>query len=112
VKTGDVPTCDYGNNDSPRITYGVSLVTTKGIDYWRGSGNVKVERLEVGGYAAVRLTLAGTSTVDCAVAVDVADGQQLYVDFSPVGEAHSQEKMCDNAKRAAELALATLPTLA
>lgn len=111
VKTGDVPTCSYGNNTSPRITYGVGLVTTKGIEYWRGNGNVDVEKIDVSGYAAVQLTLKGTSTLDCAVAVDVADGQQLYVDFSPTGQQVPQEQMCDNARRAAEFALTTLPTL-
>ncbi|NUT51244.1 MAG: DUF3558 domain-containing protein [Saccharothrix sp.] len=110
VKTGDVPTCDFTGR-SPRITYGVALVTDKGIEYWRGDGNVEVEQIEVSGYPAVQLTLTGTSTLDCSVAVDVADGQQLYVDFSPLGEEPSQEQMCDNAKRAAGLALATLPTL-
>ena len=112
VKAGDEPTCEYDNNDSPRITYGVGLVTTKGIEYWRGSGNVAVKQIDVSGYAAVQLTFKGTSTVDCAVSVDVADGQQLYVDFSPIGQTPSQEQMCDNAKKAAELALVTLPTLA
>lgn len=112
VKTGEVPVCDYGNNSSPRITYGVGLVTNKGIDHWRdGGGNVDVEEIEIGGYSAVQLTLEGTSTLDCSVAVDVADEQQLYVDFSPVGDEPSQEQMCDNAKKAAELALVTLPTL-
>lgn len=111
VKTGDVPTCDYTNNRSPRITYGVAVVTAKGIEYWQGGGNVEVQQIEVSGYPAVQLTLTGTSTLDCSVAVDVSDGQQLYVDFSPVGQESSQKQMCDNAKRAAELALVTLPTL-
>ncbi|MEV1114285.1 DUF3558 domain-containing protein [Actinosynnema sp. NPDC049800] len=112
VKAGDEPVCAYDNNDSPRVTYEVGLVTSKGIEYWRGSGNVAVKQVEVGGYSAVQLTFKGTSTVDCAVSVDVADGQQLYVDFSSIGQTPSQEQMCDNAKKAAELALVTLPTLA
>ncbi|TQM82162.1 uncharacterized protein DUF3558 [Saccharothrix saharensis] len=112
VKAGDEPVCAYDNNDSPRVTYEVGLVTSKGIEYWRGTGNVAVERIEVGGYPAVQLTFKGTSTVDCGVSVDVAEGQQLYVDFSSIGQTPSQEQMCDNAKKAAELALVTLPTLA
>lgn len=112
VKTGDVPTCEYSGVDTSRVNYGVGLVTTKGIEYWRGSGNVDVERFDIGGYPAVQLTLTGTDEFDCAVSLDVADGQQLYVDFSAIGAKPTQEQMCDNAKKAAELALATLPSLA
>ncbi|GGP80638.1 DUF3558 domain-containing protein [Saccharothrix coeruleofusca] len=111
VDTGDVPVCDYSTNGSPRFSYGVGLVTAKGIEYWRGSGNVDVRRTDVGDYNAVELTLSGTEN-SCAVSVDVAEGQQLYVDYRPIGQKPSQEQMCQNAKKAAEFALVTLPTLA
>lgn len=111
VDTGDVPVCDYSTNGAPRFSYGVGLVTAKGIEYWRGSGNVDVRRTNVSDYNAVELTLSGTEN-SCAVSVDVAQGQQLYVDYRPIGQKPSQEQMCQNAKKAAEFALVTLPTLA
>ena len=109
---GKVPLCDYAGIGSPRFGYGIGLVTSKGIEHWQGSGNVDVERTEVSGYLAAQVVLTGTNDVMCTIAVDVADGQHLLVDFTPQGDEHTQDKMCQNAKKAAELALVTLPTLA
>ncbi|XVS64266.1 DUF3558 domain-containing protein [Actinosynnema sp. CA-299493] len=108
---GKFPLCDYSSTSSPRFGYGVGLVTSKGIEHWQGNGNVDVERTEVSGYPAAQVVLSGTDDVLCSIAVDVADGQQLLVDFNPLGDEFSQDKMCQNAKKAAELALVTLPTL-
>lgn len=108
---GEFPLCDYSSTSLPRFGYGVGLVTSKGIEHWQGNGNVDVERTEVSGYPAAQVVLTGTDNVMCSVAVDVADGQQLLVDFNPLGDDFSQEQMCQNAKKAAELALVTLPTL-
>ncbi|MEU4741296.1 DUF3558 domain-containing protein [Actinosynnema sp. NPDC023658] len=108
---GKFPLCDYSSNGTPRFGYGVGLVTSKGIDHWQGNGNVDVERTEVSGYPAAQVVLSGTDNVMCSIAVDVADGQQLLVDFNPLADDYPQDKMCQNAKKAAELALVTLPTL-
>jgi hypothetical protein len=108
---GTFPLCDYSSTKSPLYGYGVGLVTSKGIEHWKGSGNVDVSRTEASGYPAAQVVLSGTDNVMCSIAVDVADGQQLLVDFNPVGDDYSQEEMCQNAKKAAELALVTLPTL-
>jgi hypothetical protein len=108
---GKFPLCDYAGIGSPRFGYGIGMVTSAGIEHWQGNGNVDVERTEVSGYPAARLVLSGTSTVMCSIAVDIADGQQLLVDFNPIGDDYPQDKMCQNAKKAAELALVTLPTL-
>lgn len=109
---GKFPLCDYSSTSLPRFGYGVGLVTSKGIEHWQGNGNVDVERTEVSGYPAAQVVLTGTNDVMCSIAVDVADGQHLLVDFNPLGDDFSQDKMCQNAKKAAELALVTLPTLA
>ncbi|MFJ6670706.1 DUF3558 domain-containing protein [Actinosynnema sp. NPDC091369] len=109
---GKFPLCDYTGIGSPRRGYGIGLVTSAGIEHWQGSGNVDVERTEVSGYPAAQVVLTGTNDVMCSIAVDVADGQHLLVDFNPLGDDFSQDKMCQNAKKAAELALVTLPTLA
>ncbi|MGW4109610.1 DUF3558 domain-containing protein [Actinosynnema sp. NPDC004786] len=108
---GKFPLCDYSSTSAPRFGYGVGLVTGKGIEHWQGNGNVDVEHTEVSGYPAAQVVLSGTDDVMCSIAVDVADGQQLLVDFNPLGDEYSQEQMCQNAKKAAELALVTLPTL-
>jgi hypothetical protein len=110
-KAGPTPTCDYLNSDTG-IGYGVTLGTSKGLDYWlTGSGNVDVKPIQVSSYGAVELKLTGTLAFDCAVAVDVAQGQQLYVDFIPTTTIKpSQDVMCGNAAKGAGLALATLQT--
>jgi hypothetical protein len=108
---GSFPLCDYSTRGAPRFGYGVGLVTSKGIEHWQGNGNVDVTRIEVSGYQAAQLVLTGTDDVMCSVAVDVAEGQQLLVDFNPTGGDYSQDQMCQNAQKAAELALTTLPTL-
>ncbi|GAA3880972.1 hypothetical protein GCM10022243_52000 [Saccharothrix violaceirubra] len=110
VKDGsEDPVCNYGNNSSPRIIYGVGLVIGSGIDHWTGNGNVDVKPTTVGGYSAVTLTFKG-APVDCALAIDIAGGQQFYFDYEP-GQAAAQDVMCQNAVKGAELALATLQTL-
>ena len=108
---GKIPLCDYAGIGSPRFGYGIGVVTSTGIEHWQGNGNVDVERTDVSGYPAAQVLLSGTSTVMCTIAVDVADGQHLLVDFNPQGDGFPQDKMCQNAKKAAELALVTLPTL-
>ncbi|WP_433266459.1 DUF3558 domain-containing protein [Actinosynnema sp. CS-041913] len=109
VKTGEVPTCEFRGDLS--TNYGVAVIADKGIDYWTGKGNTDVSESEVAGFAAKQISLSGVEA-DCAVAVDVADGQQLYVDFLPVGSKKpSKDEMCRNVAQGAEFALTTLQTL-
>ncbi|GAA3880952.1 hypothetical protein GCM10022243_51970 [Saccharothrix violaceirubra] len=109
LKNGSqAPLCNYGTTGAPWHSYGVGLVTSAGIDYWDESGNIDVKAVEVSGYRAATLGLSGVDAF-CAVVVDVADGQQLYVDYHV--DDQSQDVMCQNAAKGAELALATLRTL-
>ncbi|GAA3880965.1 hypothetical protein GCM10022243_51990 [Saccharothrix violaceirubra] len=109
LKNGsNTPLCSYMTSSAPRHSYGVGLVTSAGIDYWDESGNIDVKAVEVSGYRAATLGLSGVDAF-CAVVVDVADGQQLYVDYHV--DDQSQDVMCQNAAKGAELALATLRTL-
>ena len=105
------PGCFYENGNN--YSYIVLPATNKGIDYWlEGSGNVTAKPVDVTGYGAAEITFIGAEKVDCAVAVDVAEGQQLYVSYKPrVKKDESQQQMCANAKKAASLALETLKTL-
>jgi len=111
-KTGKpAPTCRNRATGEKIFSYNVSLVTDRGVDYWQGGGNLDVDQKEVAGFAAYQIKLTGTSTGDCVITVDVADGQQLFVQFLPISEGFTQDQMCQNAKQGAEMALATLQTL-
>lgn len=103
--------CFYENGNN--YSYIVLPATNKGINYWLGgTGNVTAKLIDVSGYGAAEITFTGVEKVDCAVAVDVADSQQLYVSYKPrVKKDESQQQMCANAKKAAALALETLKTL-
>ncbi|MEV0676769.1 DUF3558 domain-containing protein [Actinosynnema sp. NPDC050436] len=106
------PSCSYTNNSAKAFGYHVTLVTTEGIGYWDGSGNLDVSPKTVAGYDAAQIFLKGTSTGDCSITLDVADGQQLYVQFLPLSpKAFTQDEMCQNATKGAESALSTLRTL-
>lgn len=93
------------------FSYAVDLVTGKGIEHWKGSGNQDVASSKVSDFPAKRVTFKGTDKFECSVAVDVADGQQLFVQYLPIGRDEPQETLCQKAEKGAELALATLQTL-
>lgn len=104
------PGCSYDN--SLQYSYSVATVTGKGVEFWRSGGNVDTKTGEVAGFGAVQITFLGTDSVDCALALDVADGQQLFLEYSPTTKkGESQQQLCDNVKKAAGLALETLKTL-
>ncbi|MBP2339722.1 hypothetical protein JOF41_005900 [Saccharothrix coeruleofusca] len=105
------PTCRYHSNGRTLFSYNISLVSGEGVDYWEGSSNLEVRSESVSGFSAYRYKLSGTFQAYCSYAVDVADDQQLVVQFLPIGEGFSQDRMCQNSARGAELALATLQTL-
>ncbi|WP_447004792.1 DUF3558 domain-containing protein [Saccharothrix isguenensis] len=105
------PTCRNRANGKTLFSYNVVLVADGGVEHWEGGSNLDVHPKSVAGFAAYQLTLTGTSEGYCSYSVDVADGQQLYVQFIPVGDGFTQDQMCQNAAKGAELALATLQTL-
>jgi hypothetical protein len=103
------PACFYQNNLD--YTYTVGVVTHNGVPYWlRNGGTVETKLVDVSGYGAAEIKFTGTNDVDCAIAVDVADGQQLFVSYKPLN-AEPQEQMCGKAKTTAGLALVTLKNL-
>ncbi|WP_306743940.1 DUF3558 domain-containing protein [Saccharothrix yanglingensis] len=107
----DSPGCSFQGNSRPLFSYEVTLIADEGIGYWEGPSNLEIEQKTVAGFGAYEVRLAGTSKFDCALAVDVADGQQLFVSFLPIGEGFTQDQMCENAAKGAEMALTTLQTL-
>jgi hypothetical protein len=111
IKGKDSPGCSFQSNSRPLFSYEVALIADEGVDYWQAGGNLDVAQKSVAGFGAYQVTLTGTTKGDCALAVDVADGQQLFVSFLPIGDGFTQDQMCQNAAKGAELALATLQTL-
>ncbi|MFC6091411.1 DUF3558 domain-containing protein [Saccharothrix lopnurensis] len=111
IQGKDSPGCSFQANSRPVFSYEVALVADEGVSYWQGGGNLDVERKTVAGFGAYQVTLAGTTDADCALAVDVAEGQQVFVSFLPITDAFTQDEMCQNATKGAEMALATLQTL-
>ena len=103
--------CFYENGT--KYGYTVVGLTNRDIRGWLdGGGNTTSKLLDVAGFGAAQIVLTGTEGVNCAVAVDVSDGQALYVNYSPTTQkGESQEQMCANAKKAATLAVETLKTL-
>lgn len=106
-----LPACLYKN--SVNYSYIVVPASSKGVGYWiDGGGNVTAEVVDVAGYGAAEIKFTGVDAFDCAVSVDVAEGQQLYVSYKPSSSTkETQQQMCDKAKKAAGLALETLKTL-
>jgi hypothetical protein len=111
IEDRKMPGCSFRTNSRPLYSYEVTLISDEGVGYWQSGGNLDVVPKTVAGYGALQVTLAGTSKADCALAVDVADGQQLFVSFLPIGDNFTQDEMCQNAAKGAEMALTTLKTL-
>ncbi|WP_188316702.1 DUF3558 domain-containing protein [Solihabitans fulvus] len=111
VHTGPVAACML-NPSGPSATYRVVAVPNTGVGYWFDVVNMSTQVIDVSGFPAVRATFSGSAGVAaCSIAVSVADNQQLLVDFTPDDRQFSQEQMCQNAQKAAGLALATLQTI-
>jgi hypothetical protein len=111
IEDEKMPGCSFRSNSRPLFSYDITLITNVGAGYWRGSGNLDVVEKTIAGYGALQVTLAGTTKGDCALAIDVADGEQLFLSFLPIGDNFTQDEMCQNVAKGAEMALTTLQTL-
>lgn len=110
IEDRKMPGCSFRANSRPLFSYDLTLISDEGAGYWKG-GNLDVVPKTVAGYGALQVTLAGTTKGDCALAVDVADGQQMFISFLPIGDNFTQDQMCQNVAKGAEMALTTLQTL-
>ncbi|SEP76712.1 Protein of unknown function [Lentzea xinjiangensis] len=108
---GKQPGCFYENG--LKYTYTVVGLTNRDIRSWlNGGGNTTSKLIDVAGFGAAEIVLTGTEGVNCSVAVDVSEGQALYVNYSPTTQkGESQDQLCGNAKKASALAVETLKTL-
>ncbi|GAB3912310.1 DUF3558 domain-containing protein [Kibdelosporangium lantanae] len=106
------PLCSMDGGDGKVFwNYELTLVTTEGVASWfNGKHNVDVKLVDVGGFGAAQYKILGTSNVDCATAVDVANGQQMVMQFKPSRNSFTQSQMCQKSEQAAGLALQALQT--
>lgn len=108
-----VPYCGMdGGEDKVFWSYELTLVTNQGIAPWfDGTRPVDAKLVNVGGFGAASYKGTGTTTVDCSTAVDVANGQQMIVTFTPTTRGKfTQEQMCQKSQQAAGLALQAVQT--
>jgi Protein of unknown function (DUF3558) len=103
-------------NEPPFYRFNIIAVTNEGIEAWlTGKRNVEAKLSSVAGYAAATYWLRGANgrnTDGCTTSVDVASGQQLYVDTNnDGGHSFTLEQLCQRAEGAAALAVQTLQTL-
>ncbi|MEV0086329.1 DUF3558 domain-containing protein [Saccharopolyspora sp. NPDC050642] len=119
---GGRPVVKNGNNyngcsfagAAGKVNFGISLrVVPEGLDAFAPKiAAVKAKTAktyEVNGFGAVQAQVPGGESLGCAVFVDAAEGQTLYVDLSlttPGGM--NNDQMCERAKQAAEAAVTTL----
>ncbi|WP_222718872.1 DUF3558 domain-containing protein [Actinokineospora xionganensis] len=102
----------------PYYDYAALLITSEGIGPWlTGKRNVDADLISVAGFAAAKTVFKGSSNErnshECAVSVDVAEGQQLMVSMNLTSRnAFTQDQICQMTEKAAEMAVTTLQTLA
>ncbi|MGH3862664.1 DUF3558 domain-containing protein [Actinokineospora sp.] len=102
----------------PYYDYSALLITSEGIGPWlTGKRNVDADLISVAGFAAAKTVFKGASnernSQECAVSVDVAEGQQLMVSMSLTSRnAFTQDQICQMTEQAAGMAVTTLQTLA
>jgi hypothetical protein len=105
------PTCGLEQSREPFDPIDLMVVTSEGAESWlSGNRNVDAWPVTVGGYPAVDYKLAGSEDTECVTSVDIADNQQLIVDFIPL-ERRDYKQLCQTTEQVATMALQTLQTL-
>jgi uncharacterized protein DUF3558 len=107
----EAPTCGLEQSREPFDAVDVMVVTTEGSETWlSGDRNVDAWKVSVGDYPAVDYKIMGSDDVECVTSVDVADGQQMIVDFIPL-ERRDYKELCQTTEKVAAMALQTLQSL-
>ncbi|MGH3879711.1 MAG: DUF3558 domain-containing protein [Actinophytocola sp.] len=105
------PTCGLEQSREPFDAIDLMVVTSEGAESWlTGDRNVDAWLVSVGGFPAVDYKIKGSEDVECVTALDVADGQQMIVDFIPL-ERRDYKELCQVTEQVAAMALQTLQTL-
>ena len=106
------PGCNWSHfPDEPRDSYFVQLVTGRGAEYALAS-TTGARVVDTEGFAAVETQRDRSYPVEhhCVLLVDVADGQNLWVQYDYDGSTvpMSRELACEKARNAAGMAVQTL----
>jgi hypothetical protein len=94
----------------PFVSYSMIAMTTTDASFWL-EHNAAAKVLDVGGFPAVEFRIRGAEEADCAVAVGVAEGQQLHFSMLAISEDLTGDELCQRNMQVAEMAVATLQTL-
>ena len=95
--------------DGPIELYGILVDRSRGAEQFVGSGDARI--VDVSGFSAVEYLPVGAPVDNyCKLSIDVAQGQNLAVDYAYYGSAlaMTRELGCDKAHTAAEMAVRTL----
>jgi hypothetical protein len=102
----------YVDDQEPFYEYSAMAVTFEGVEAWlTGKRNADAELASVQGFPAARFKFRGVEDEGCWIAVGVADKQYLVVQMQPTSRGFTQEKICQMALDATNMALTTLQTL-
>jgi len=102
----------YVDDQEPFYEYSALAVTFEGVEVWlTGKRNVDAELTSVQGFPAAQFKFRGVEGEGCWFAVGVADKQYLAVQMQPTSRGFTQEKLCQMALDATNMALTTLQTL-
>ncbi|MCI2419241.1 DUF3558 domain-containing protein [Saccharopolyspora sp. K220] len=115
---GGRPVVKNGNNyngctflgQSGNAQFGITLrIVPEGLAEFSKKLAGAPETIDVNGFGAVQGQIPGAESLGCAVFVDAAEGQTLYVDFGLTSPgALNNQQMCERAKQAAEAAVTAL----
>jgi hypothetical protein len=104
VYGGQVSRCSVvGTTPTGTVATSTTLVTTAGVDRFDTSGRIRIVPTRATGFPALVMYPNG-STDYCGIAIDVASGQLIEIQFSDVGSTPpiDQDDLCQNGLRVAE----------
>lgn len=112
------PAVKNGNNyngcaytpDGTGVSTGVAVrVVPEGLEPFMAKMPGSQPTQAINGFGAVQSQVPGAEGLGCAVLVDAAEGQTLYVDLTLLSPgALNNQQMCDKAKQAAQATVTTL----
>lgn len=105
-----VPECRY-MHPTKFVFYRIIFDQWYGVDYWPNLlvNTYESKMIKVSEYPAVRYYSKRTSNDGCGVAIGTAEKQQLNITFRPhANKSFTQDQMCQEALKMAEMALAGL----
>lgn len=107
------PACGYSSSKSAAHGYSVSVVTSAGARTWFTEPDTTAVETEVAGFPAVTFYFGHPmGSFGCQLAVETHQGQHVIigadVPLTAVSPRPTMESLCQDARRAAELAVGSL----